>query len=181
MSDEDDLVDESPAAKPERSTRSAKAPTVRSEPQREGGQRKAARRTGGEKSIFDLPDALKAQLEGKGLSAEFKRMSYFGKEEDADYLIDLQENGWDPLSLSSFPDFKKLMPKNWNKDTFEKRGQMLMIRPIELTEEARAEEKKKAEGQVKGQLATLKEAGQGEAARTLAKVSRSYERGVPID
>lgn len=179
MSDENDLVDESP--KPATSARSTKAPTVRSEPQREGAQRKARRAGGGEKSIFDLPDALRSELDAKGLSAEFKRMSYFGKEEDADYLIDLQENGWEPLSLSSFPGFKKLMPKNWSKDTFEKRGQMLMIRPVELTEEARAEEKKKADSQVKGQLATLKESGPGEAARTMAKVNRSYERPVPIE
>lgn len=179
--DEDDLIDETPEAAPAAPRRSMRSPVHRTEGVREGGQRRKVRRGGGEKSIFDLPDDLQAELDGKGLSAEFKRTNYFGKDEEPDYHIELMENGWEPLSLKSFPAFAKLMPKNWNKDTFEKRGQILMVRPKELTEEARAEEKKKADERVKGQLATLKQAGAGEAARTLAKVNRSYERGVPID
>ncbi len=64
------------------------------------------------------------------------------------------------------------MPKSWAKDTFEKRGQILMVRPQALTDEARAEDKKEAEGQVKGQLAALKDSKADEAARTLVKVNR---------
>lgn len=182
MSDnDDDLVDETPDEKPAETKRSARSPVIRSEGVREGGQRRKTRRGGSERSVFDLSDDLKAELEARGLTAEFKRTNYFGKEEEQDYKIDLMENGWEDLSLKSFPTFAKLMPKNWSRDTFEKRGQILMVRPIELTEEARREEKKKADEQVKGQLATLKDAGPGEAARTLVKASRSYERGVPVE
>lgn len=179
VNDDSDLVDETPepAAAPRRS---ARAPSLRTAPVREEGQRKR-RRSGSEKSVFDLPPELKALLEEKGLSSEFKRTSYFGKEEDPDYHIGLMENGWETLSLKSFPEFSKLMPKGWSKDTFEKRGQILMIRPKELTDEARREDEKNANEQVKGQLATLKDAGSGEAQRTLVKVNRSYERGVPVD
>jgi len=179
MSDINDLIEDETAAAP-KTRRSSKAPTLRTETHRTAAVRK--RRAGSQsEDHFYIPDDLKMELEGQGLSAEFKRVTYFGKEEDPDYHIGLQENGWEPLSLSSFPDFKKLMPKSWNKDTFEKRGQILMVRPKELTEEAKAEDKYMAESQVKGQLASLKNAKEGEAERTLIKVKRSYERGVPVE
>lgn len=176
----DDLIDETPKAK-----RSLKAPGLRSEAVRTESVRK---RRAGSKSEdhFYLPDELRNILEAQGLSAEFKRLSYFGKEEDPDYHISLAENGWEPLSLASFPAFKKLMPKTWTKDTFEKRGQILMVRAQILTDEARDEDKRIAESQVKGQLASLGNSKEGEAPRDnkgqrLVKVNRSYERGVPID
>lgn len=174
MSDSD-LVEESPHAR-----RPSKAPSLRTQGSRTGTVRK--RRIGSKtEDHFHIPDDLRAQLEAQGLSAEFKRTSYFGKEEEPDYHIALSENGWEPLSLGSFPGFKELMPKTWSKDTFEKRGQILMIRPKELTDEARAEDKAAADGQVKGQLASLKNVKEGEAARTLVKVNRSYERGTPVE
>lgn len=175
----DDLIDDVSRDAP-KANRSAKAPGLRSEGVRTGAIRK---RRGGsqEENVFHIPEDLRTELEAQGMSAEWKRVTYFGKEEDPDYHISLAENGWEPLSLSSFPQFKKLMPKNWSKDTFEKRGQMLMIRPQELTDEARVEDKKNADNQVKGKLASLKEAGPGEAERTLVKVNRSYERGVPVE
>ena len=172
----DDLIEEGPAKKvrpsgaPQQRTEGVRASTVR---RRKNGAQ--------EENVFHLPDDLRADLESRGLSAEWKRTSYFGKEEDPDYHISLSENGWEPLSLGSFPEFRKMMPKNWTRDTFEKRGQMLHIRPKELTQEARDEDRRNAENQVKGKMASLREAGPGEAERTLVKVNRSYERGVPID
>jgi hypothetical protein len=174
---EDDLIDSPKTA----AKRPAQAPSLRTDAVRTEPVRK---RKAGSKSEdhFHLPEDLLAQLEAKGLSAEFKRVTYFGKEEDPDYHIGLAENGWEPLSLSSFPLFKKMMPKSWTKDTFEKRGQILMVRPQHLTDEAKAEEKRMANSQVKGQLASLKsDTKAGEAARTLAKVNRSYEAGMPIE
>lgn len=174
MSD-DELVEETSTAR-----RPVKAPGVRVDSVRSSGVR--TRRAGSkQENVFHLPDDLREALEAQGLSAEFKRLTYFGKEEDPDYHIALAENGWEPLSLSSFPQFKKLMPKNWSKDTFEKRGQMLMVRPQNLTDEARAEDKMNAENQVKGHLASLKNVSVGEADRTLVKVNRSYDRGVPVE
>lgn len=179
MSD-NDLVEETSAAK-----RPAKAPSVRADSVRTEPVRK---RRAGSKSEdhFFIPDDLRSQLKANGLSAEFKRLSYFGKEEDPDYHIALAENGWEPLSLKSFPDFKKLMPKTWTKDTFEKRGQCLMVRPQYLTDEARAEDKAIADSQVKGHFASLTNTKDGEAPRDnkgkpLMKVSRSYERPTPIE
>lgn len=171
----DDLIEETPAVKRPKTAPTLRIDAVRTEPVR--------KRRAGSKSEdhFYIPDDLRVQLEAKNLSAEFKRVSYFGKEEDPDYHIGLAENGWEPLSLSSFPAFKKLMPKSWTKDTFEKRGQILMIRPQYLTDEAKAEDKRMAENQVKGQLASLKNVKEGEAERTLVKVKRSYDQGVPVE
>lgn len=175
MSD-NDLVDERPrTAKRPSSAPKARANAVRTEPVR--------RRIRGSKSEdhFYIPENLCAMLRARGLSWEFKRQTYFGKEEEPDYHIALAENGWEPMSLSSFPEFKVLMPKNWTKDTFEKRGQILMVRPQQLTDEARAEDKLAADSQVKGQLASLKDAGTGEAPRLRPSVKRSYEGGIPVD
>lgn len=180
----DDLIDETPPVVT-RAARAASAPTLRADAVRSEPVRK---RRAGSKSEdhFYIPDELQAQLEAQGLSAEFKRVTYMGKEEDPDYHIALAENGWEPLSLNSFPKFKKLMPKSWNKDTFEKRGQILMIRPMELTREAKAEDKKMAEDRVKGHMASLTHTKNGEAPRDnkgqpLVSVKRSYDRGVPVD
>jgi hypothetical protein len=176
---DEDLIDDAPRVAKRMRPKHAPA-ALRSESPRTD---KVRRRKRGSKSEdkFHIPEDLKAELEARGLSAEFKRITYAGKEEDPDYFIGLAENGWEPLSLKSFPEFKKLMPSTHTADTFDKSGQRLMIRPKELTDEARAEDKEEAMGQVKGQLQSLKEAGQGEADRTLVKVKRSYERGVPID
>jgi len=128
MSDADDLIDTAPVRK-----RPAHAPsTLRSEGTRTDKVRKRKANSKSE-DVFFIPDDLRDELEAQGLSYEFKRTSYLGKEEDPDYHIGLAENAWEPLSLKSFPKFQKLMPKSWTKDTFEKRGQILMVRPIELT------------------------------------------------
>ena len=177
MSDLDDLVDD--ASAPVR-RRPKNAPGLRSEAVRTDKVRKRKRGSRSEDKFY-IPEDLKAELEARGLTAEFKRITYAGKEEDPDYHIGLAENGWEPLSLSSFPDFKNLMPANWSSDTFDKSGQRLMIRPKELTEEARAEDRHEAMSLVKGQLQSLKESGPNEAERTLIKVKRSYERGVPVE
>lgn len=178
--DDDDLVERAPPTRMRTRAGVSARPSTRSEPLRTDKVRK--RKKGSrQEDVFWIPDDLRAQLEAQGLSYEFKRQTYFGKEEEADYHIGLAENAWEPLSLNSFPEFKKLLPKNWSKDTYEKRGQILMVRPMQLTEEARQEELVEARGQVKGQMASLKQAGPNEADRTLVKVKRSYERGVPVE
>ena len=194
--EDDDLFDENetvvtparqvPRIKPQAtSTRSASAPSQRTGAVRNQPVRK--RRIGSKsEDHFYIPDELLDQLREQGLSAEFKRLSYFGKEEEADYHIGLQENGWEPLSLKSFPDFARMMPKNWTKDSFEKRGQILMVRPQILTDEARAEDRKFAEERVKGHMRSLGSSGPGEAPRDnkgnpLVQVKRTYERGVPVE
>lgn len=183
MSDDtDDLVDETPA-EPMRmrakATRPTSAPSIRSEGVRSEPVRRRKRGSKGEDHFY-IPENLLDQLRKRNLSWEFKRLTYFGKEEDPDYHIALAENAWEPLSLKSFPDFKKLVPTTWTKDTFEKRGQLLMVRPAVLTAEARAEDKAEANNQVKGQLASLKESGQGEAPRLQPVVKRSYE-SMPVE
>lgn len=177
--DDDDLVDETPRAAPRTAARPAGAPKIRAEAVRSEPVRRRKRGSKGEDHFY-IPEDLLNQLRMRKLSWEFKRLTYFGKEEDPDYHIGLAENGWEPLSLKSFPDFKKLVPSTWSKDTFEKRGQILMVRPASLTAEARAEDKIEANNQVKGQLASLKEAGQGEAPRLRPQINRTIET-MPVE
>jgi hypothetical protein len=180
INDDNDLVDETSAPVRRNAKRPSIAPAMRANTVRTDKVRRRKRGSKGE-DYFYIPDDLRVQLDKRGLSCEFKRISYFGKEEDPDYHIGLAENAWEPLSLKSFPDFKKLMPANWTKDTFEKRGQILMVRPASLTAEARAEDEFEANNQVKGQLQSLKDSKPGEAERTLVKVKRNYEGGVPVE
>lgn len=190
--DNDDLVDETPRRRlnakpstapsvdaPRVATRPVSAPKIRADALRTEPVRRRKRGSKGEDHFY-IPDDLLDQLRARKLSWEFKRLTYFGKEEDPDYHIGLAENAWEPLSLKSFPDFKKLVPSTWTKDTFEKRGQVLMVRPAALTAEARAEDKAEANNQVKGQLASLKEAGANEAPRLQPSVKRSYE-AMPVE
>lgn len=172
---EDELVEAPPRVR----LRSRTAPTLRSEQVRTD---KVRRRKMGSKSEdpFWIPEELRRELEAQDLSWEFKRNTTYGKEEDADYHIGLAENAWEPLQLNSFPGFRRMLPPGWTKNTYEKKGQVLMIRPMELTQEARAEELYEARSRVKGQMAQLKEAGPNEMERTLVSVKRSYERGIPV-
>ena len=190
--DFDDLVDnktETASSRPGRAAdaakRSSESPGLRSASVRNQPVRK---RRAGSKSEdhFYIPEDLLDELRARGLSAEFKRLTYFGKEEEPDYHIALQENGWEPLSLKDFPGFRRLLAKNWTKDTFEKRGQILMVRPQILTDEARAEDRQVAEERVKGHMASLGSSAPGEAPRnnkgnSLVQVRRTYERGVPVE
>jgi len=128
-----------------------------------------------------IPESLQNILRAKGLAWEYKRTHYFGKEEEPEYRRSLEENGWEALSLASIPEFRDLMSKSWSKDTVEKRGQILMVRPQYMTDEAREEEAKAASDRVKGHMAQLNRAGPNEAERTLVKVKRSYESGIPVE
>ena len=186
MSEEiDSLVGDAQESSTPGRSRGTAAPGLRSSAVRNQAVRK--RRSGSKsEDHFYIPEDLLHELQVRGLSAEFKRLTYFGKEEEPDYQIGLQENGWEPLSLKDFPSFKRLLAKNWTKDTFEKRGQILMVRPQYLTDEARAEDKQVAESRVKGHLASLRNSGPGEAPRDnrgnpLVNVKRTYERGVPVE
>ena len=60
-------------------------------------------------------------------------------------------------------------------------GMILMERPIELTREARAEERAAARDAVIQKERQLFEAGEGEFARKGVQVSTTIERGIPVE
>lgn len=58
-------------------------------------------------------------------------------------------NGWVPYPLNLYP---SLMPPDYTGEVVRREGQILMIRRKELTDAARAEEKAKAQGQLRNRL-----------------------------
>lgn len=81
-----------------------------------------------------------------------------GQEVDPSEMTSYYEQGWRPAQAKDYPD---MCPPNWEKTTIEQHGQMLMVRPMRLTMEARQEDLQAAEAQRRDKLVG---AAQGRAA-----------------
>ena len=120
-----------------------------------------------------------------GFVVEWKRVSIHGKE-DRKNLIGLEKDGWEPANPKDFP---SLVGKNHKGSTVTNgHGDLcLMIRPKELTEEARAEELANARGQVRSKFEEIGLAKPGEAPRSdshgnkLAKVRMEYGPAMAVE
>ena len=115
-----------------------------------------------------------------GWSYEWKRRTVMN-EENAAYQVQLQLKGWEPVPASRHPEY---MPNNGRFSTIERKGMVLMERPLEITEAARQAELRKARLQVRSKEEQLNAAPNGTFERSnkdasLAKVSKSYEP-IPI-
>ena len=80
----------------------------------------------------------------EGSSYEWKRHSVNGLE-DPFYIASMREQGWEPVDPRRHPTW---VPPGYDKPHIIKGGQILMERPIELTNEARAEAKMLATKQI---------------------------------
>lgn len=115
-----------------------------------------------------------------GWSYEWKRRTVMN-EENAAYQVQLQLKGWEPVPSSRHPEY---MPDNGRFATIERKGMVLMERPLEITEAARQSEMRKARIQVRSKEEQLNAAPNGTFERSnkdagMAKVSKSYEP-IPI-
>jgi len=161
------------------------APRTDSAPREEDPRARAARRAaelrdhgsldeGEDKFKFDLsiiPD---------GWSYEWKMLEVLGKQ-DPSYQVNLARKGWEAVPRSRHPE---MMPDNYAGNTIVRDGMMLMERPKEITDEARAKENKAARDQVRGKEEQLGAAPVGHFERSnkgapLAVVKKSYE-SIPI-
>lgn len=122
---------------------------------------------------FSLPEAP------AGWTYEWKRKTVLGQEDPA-HQVALLRMGWEPVPTSRHPE---MMPGNGNYPTIERKGMILMERPTELVEEARAIELQKARGQVRAKEAQLAGTPEGTMTRDHAqarpKINKSYE-SIPI-
>ena len=80
----------------------------------------------------------------EGSSYEWKRWSTHGLE-DPFYIASMREQGWEPVDPKRHPNW---VPPGYNQPHIIKGGQILMERPIELTQEARAEQRQLAKRQI---------------------------------
>lgn len=110
-----------------------------------------------------------------GWTYEWKRRTIAGQEDPA-YQVSLARMGWEPVPAERHPN---MMPINGQYTTIERKGMMLMERPMELSEEARSIELKKARQQIANKKSQLGSSPDGQFGRDHAsvkpKVSSSYE------
>lgn len=151
------------------------------EPVRAEGIRGRTRmRKGGQaKDKFAIP----AHLQQDGTSYEWKRASVYNKP-DSGHIVEMREQGWEPVDDPKLRGY--FMPEG-HEGAIERDGLILMDRPIELTNEARAEEIAAARLAVRTKEQQINSAPQGQFERSnkgspLAQVSRTIERGaVPVE
>ena len=116
----------------------------------------------------------------EGWSYEWKRRTVLGAEDPA-YQVALARAGWEPVPTSRHPSY---MPMGGDYPFIERKGMILMERPLEITDDARNTELRKARMQVRQKEAQLNSAEGGQFERqnkdqSLVKVKRSYE-AIPI-
>lgn len=110
-----------------------------------------------------------------GWSYEWKRRTIYNMEDPA-YQVHLARMGWEPVPASRHPE---MMPKGYGSQTIERDGQILMERPLEITEESRMAELRRARAQVRAKEDQLSSAPQGQFDRnnkdaSMVKLKKSY-------
>jgi hypothetical protein len=154
-------------------------PPLREEDPRTRAARRAAEIRNNVGSMDDGVDDFRAPEAPPGWSYEWKRKLNLGAEDPA-YQVELARKGWEPVPTSRHPAF---MPDGGRHPIIERKGMVLMERPLELTEEARRIEIQKARNQVRSKEQQLNAAPDGQFGRdheqVRAKINKSYE-AIPI-
>lgn len=115
-----------------------------------------------------------------GWSYEWKMKTVLGAEDPA-HQVALARKGWEYVPVSRHPD---MMPIGYKGNEITRKGMVLMERPLEITQEARQAELRKARMQMRDKEAQLTQAKGGEFDRTnkgdpLVKINKKYE-AIPI-
>lgn len=115
-----------------------------------------------------------------GWSYEWKRHAVLGQT-DPSYEVSLAQKGWEAVPRTRHP---FLMPENHQGETIERRGMILMERPLEITKEVKAHELRKARTQVGDKEKQLGASAPGEFERgthpqTKPKITKTFE-AMPI-
>jgi hypothetical protein len=116
----------------------------------------------------------------EGLDYNWKRFSVNGLE-DPFYLARMREQGWEPVPPARHPNW---VPPGYNAPYILKGGQILMDRPMELTLEARAEDRAAAIQQIVVAEQKLGRTPKGEMTRDYEgarpKIIKEVGRMVPM-
>jgi hypothetical protein len=117
-----------------------------------------------------------------GWSYEWKRKTTVGMEDPA-YQVQLARMGWEAVPASRHP---SMMPSDNRYQLIERKGMVLMERPVEITDEAKSIEYRKARNQVRQKEEQLGTAPDGTLTRDHAKakpkIAKSYDAiAIPKD
>jgi len=107
-----------------------------------------------------------------GWSYEWKRHTLFGKE-DPSYQVVLARGGWEAVPASRHPE---MMPVNSKAALIERKGMILMERPMSLTNEARDVELRRARMQVRAKEQQLSSTPDGTMTRDHARVKPNVKK-----
>lgn len=115
-----------------------------------------------------------------GWTYEWKRHTLLGKE-DPSYEVAVAQKGWEAVPRARHPE---MMPRDHRGETIEREGMILMERPKEITDEAKARELRAARVQVRDKEVQLGAAPSGQFERdvhpqTKPNIKKSYE-AIPI-
>lgn len=115
-----------------------------------------------------------------GWSYEWKTRTILGAEDPA-HQVALARRGWESVPASRHPD---LMPINYTGGEITRKGMVLMERPLQITEEVRQADLRRARLQMRNKEEQLMQAKGGQFERTnkgeqLVKVKKGYE-AMPI-
>lgn len=111
----------------------------------------------------------------EGSSYEWKRYSVHGME-DPFYIAQMREQGWEPVNPKRHPNW---VPPGYSQPHIIKGGQILMERPMELTQEARQEQRQLARTQMREAEQRLGMTPNNTLARVEPKVTKEIGRMVP--
>jgi hypothetical protein len=167
-----------PVSTPERP---AMRPPLREDPRERAAKRAAEIRghlngTGEGIDEFEFDRSIVPE----GWDYEWKRLRVMGAEDPA-YQVNLRLKGWEPVEASRHPE---MMPLGSKDVHITRKDMILMERPLELSEESRNAELRRARLQVKAKEEQLTAAPAGTFERnnkdaSLAKVKKGYE-AMPI-
>lgn len=130
-----------------------------------------SRKRGGNVDRFDIP----AHLIPEGWDYNWKRETTLGQE-DTSHMVAMAENGWTPVEAERHEGY--FMPKGYS-GPIRRDGMILMERPLELTLEAREEDRFAAESAMRSQREQLglqlPRGFSGDHAGVRPRINRSYE------
>lgn len=100
-----------------------------------------------------------------------------GNKEDPAYQVQLARGGWEPVPADRHPEF---MPRGTKSPIIERRGMILMERPMEITKRVKMRDSKEARDLVRRKQEQLSAAPDGQFERdnkgsSLVKIGHSFE------
>jgi hypothetical protein len=123
-------------------------------------------------------DVFQAPPPPPGWSYEWKTETVLGQEDPA-YQVQLARMGWEPVPAQRHPE---MMPTNSKDVNIRRKGQVLMMRPQVITDEARSIERRRARDQVRVKEQQLGQAPEGQFGRNHPSVQPNIKRGYsPVD
>ena len=153
--------------------RSAMRPPVREEDPRARAAARAAQIKGHLGELDEGVDDFITPPPPPGWTYEWKRKTIYNQEDPA-YQVSLARTGWEPVPASRHPE---MMPSGGSHANIERKGMILMERPLAVTEKFREADRRKAIQQVRFKEEQLSSAPQGHFDRDHPQARPNIKKG----